>query len=294
MRHWKRNCHLYLAELTKNKASASGTSGIFTIELFSFPKSNSWIYDTSCSTHICNTIQGLRGYRKLNKRALDLYVGNGNTADVEAIGSYELILPSGMILILDNSLDEGFFSKNYVRKFLRALHPKGRAKVMAIKESKDLSSLALDELICNLNVHEVVMEKDSEIYRGKKERVKSMASNSKNDAEDKTNDETCLMAQSSNEVCLRMCLEPDEWIKDSGCSKHMTGNKSLFSTYKAYDEVESLYVTFDESPPPTKSSRLVNDDVGEEEAIKNYTKVVNNNNKEDESIELDEVVKHYG
>nr|GEV45818.1 ribonuclease H-like domain-containing protein [Tanacetum cinerariifolium] len=37
-------------------------------------------------------------------------------------------------------------------------------------------------------------------------------------------------------VCLRTCLEPDEWIKDSGYSKHMTGNKSLFSTYKAYDE----------------------------------------------------------
>ncbi|GJT00713.1 retrotransposon protein, putative, ty1-copia subclass [Tanacetum coccineum] len=89
-------------ELKKNKASASGTSGIFTIELFSFPKSNSWIYDTGCGTHICNTIQGLRGYRKLNKGALDLYVGNGNTAAVEAIGSFDLILPSGMILVLDN------------------------------------------------------------------------------------------------------------------------------------------------------------------------------------------------
>ncbi|GJY67311.1 zf-CCHC domain-containing protein [Tanacetum coccineum] len=30
-------------------------------------------------------------------------------------------------------------------------------------------------------------------------------------------------------------LEPDEWIKDSGCSKHMTGNRKLFSTYKAYN-----------------------------------------------------------
>ncbi|GJU68053.1 hypothetical protein Tco_1254312 [Tanacetum coccineum] len=48
-------------------------------------------------------------------------------------------------------------------------------------------------------------------------------SDSEND--DKTNDETCLMAQSSNEVCLRTSLEPDEWIKDSGCSKHITGNK---------------------------------------------------------------------
>ncbi|GKG09112.1 hypothetical protein Tco_0337858 [Tanacetum coccineum] len=52
---------------------------------------------------------------------------------------------------------------------------------------------------------------------------------------------------------------------------------------------ESLNVTFDESPPPTKLSPLVNDDVGEEEAIKNYTKVVNNN-EDDESIEVDEVV----
>ncbi|GKA01123.1 hypothetical protein Tco_0673788 [Tanacetum coccineum] len=72
------------------------------------------------------------------------------------------------------ALVEGFSSKNYVRKFLRDLHPKWRAKVMAIEESKDLSSLALDELIDNLKVHEVVMEKDSEIYRGKKERVKSI------------------------------------------------------------------------------------------------------------------------
>ncbi|GJR28271.1 zinc knuckle CX2CX4HX4C containing protein [Tanacetum coccineum] len=100
--HWKRNCPLYLAELKKNKASASSTSGIFTIEMFSFPKSNTWIYDTGCGTHICNTIQGLKGYRKLNKGALDLYVGNGNTAAVEAIGSFDLILPSGMILVLDN------------------------------------------------------------------------------------------------------------------------------------------------------------------------------------------------
>nr|GFD29972.1 UBN2 domain-containing protein [Tanacetum cinerariifolium] len=45
------------------------------------------------------------------------------------------------------ALDEDFSSKNYVREFIRALHPKWRAKVTAIEESKDLSSLALDELI---------------------------------------------------------------------------------------------------------------------------------------------------
>ncbi|GJS10851.1 zf-CCHC domain-containing protein [Tanacetum coccineum] len=43
-----------------------------------------------------------------------------------------------------------YSSKNYVRKFLRALHPKWRAKVTAIDEPKDLTSLSLDELIGNL------------------------------------------------------------------------------------------------------------------------------------------------
>nr|GEW63585.1 retrovirus-related Pol polyprotein from transposon TNT 1-94 [Tanacetum cinerariifolium] len=53
---------------------------------------------------------------------------------------------------------------------------------------------------------------------------------------------------------------------------------------------ESLNPTFDETPPPTKLSPLVDDDVGEEEAIENNTKVVNNSNEEDELIEVEEVV----
>ncbi|GKD74462.1 zf-CCHC domain-containing protein, partial [Tanacetum coccineum] len=97
------------------------------------------------------------------------------------------------------ALDEGFSSKNYVRKFLRALHPKWRAKVIAIKESKDLSSLALDELIGNLKVHEVVMEKDSEIYRSKKERVKSIALKVKKESSD---DETSTSRSDDEEYAM--------------------------------------------------------------------------------------------
>ncbi|GJZ39336.1 retrovirus-related pol polyprotein from transposon TNT 1-94, partial [Tanacetum coccineum] len=37
------------------------------------------------------------------------------------------------------------------------------------------------------------------------------------------------------EVCLKYDLLPDDWIVDSGCTKHMTGNRRLFTSYKAYD-----------------------------------------------------------
>ncbi|GKE68609.1 hypothetical protein Tco_1526681 [Tanacetum coccineum] len=97
------------------------------------------------------------------------------------------------------ALNEGFSSKNYVRKFLRALHPKWRAKVTTIEESKDLSSIALDELIGNLKVHEVVMEKGSEIYKSKKERVKSIALKAKKQSSD---DETLTSGSDDEDYAM--------------------------------------------------------------------------------------------
>ncbi|GJT54819.1 retrovirus-related pol polyprotein from transposon TNT 1-94 [Tanacetum coccineum] len=171
------------------------------------------------------------------------------------------------------ALNEGYSSKNYVRKFLRALHPKWRARVTTIEESKDLTSLSLDELIGNLKVHEMIIKKDSEIIKAKVERkslaLKAMKESSDEECstsgcedeeyamavrdfkkffkrrgswsdngeedDEKVKDETCVVAYASSEICLGVDLEPNEWIKDSGCSKHMTGNRKLFSTYKAYN-----------------------------------------------------------
>ncbi|GJS88423.1 retrovirus-related pol polyprotein from transposon TNT 1-94 [Tanacetum coccineum] len=204
------------------------------------------------------------------------------------------------------------------------------AKVTAIEESKDLTSLSLDELIRKLKVYEVIIKNDSEMVKGKREKNRSLAlkakkessdedssnsdsedeeyamavkefkkffkrrgrftrqprderksfqrsrsnkddkserkcfrcgdpnhfirecpkssrsnnqkafiggawSDSGEDEEENAKDETCLVAQASNEICLGINLEPNEWIKDSRCSKHMTGNQKLFSTYKAYN-----------------------------------------------------------
>ncbi|GJV95384.1 hypothetical protein Tco_1546961 [Tanacetum coccineum] len=78
-----------------------GEVGNFTIELYSFP-TTSWVYDTGCGTHICNTTQGLRGSKKLNPGALSLYVGNDQREAVVAIVNYHLCLPSGLVIILNN------------------------------------------------------------------------------------------------------------------------------------------------------------------------------------------------
>ncbi|GJX85259.1 hypothetical protein Tco_0336033, partial [Tanacetum coccineum] len=51
----------------------------------------------------------------------------------------------------------------------------GQNLVTVIEESKDLSTLSLDELIGNLKVYEVVLEKDLEISKNKKEKYKSLA-----------------------------------------------------------------------------------------------------------------------
>ncbi|GJV14282.1 retrovirus-related pol polyprotein from transposon TNT 1-94 [Tanacetum coccineum] len=92
------------------------------------------------------------------------------------------------------SLDEGYSSKKYVWKFLRAPHPKWRAKVTTIEESKDLTSLSLDELIGNLKVHKMIIKKDSKIVKAKVER-KSLALKAKK----QSSDEECLTFRSEDE-----------------------------------------------------------------------------------------------
>nr|GFA03047.1 alpha/beta hydrolases superfamily protein [Tanacetum cinerariifolium] len=58
-----------------------------------------------------------------------------------------------------------------------------RAKVTVIEESKDLTSLSLDELIGNLKVYELIIKKDSKIVKGKGE-IRSLALKAKKEYSD--------------------------------------------------------------------------------------------------------------
>nr|GEV74629.1 UBN2 domain-containing protein [Tanacetum cinerariifolium] len=109
------------------------------------------------------------------------------------------------------ALDEGYSSKNYVRKFLRALHPKWRAKVTAIEESKDLTSLSLDELIGSLKVHKMIIQKDSEFVKAKVKR-KSIALKAKKES----SDEECSTTGSEDEEYAMVVRDFKKFFKRRG------------------------------------------------------------------------------
>ncbi|GKC92553.1 hypothetical protein Tco_1157995 [Tanacetum coccineum] len=109
------------------------------------------------------------------------------------------------------ALDEGYSSKNFVRKYLRALHPKWRAKVTAIEESKDLTSLSLDELIRNLKVYEMIINKYFKIVKAKGER-RSLALKAKKES----SDEECSTSRSEDEEYAMAVRDFKKFFKRRG------------------------------------------------------------------------------
>ncbi|GJU55919.1 hypothetical protein Tco_1229633 [Tanacetum coccineum] len=141
---------------------------------------------------MCDTAQ------QISKTLLVTHEGNNQVKDSKIdllVQQYEQFVISedesidsafarfNVIITSLKALDEGCSSKNYVRKFLRALHPKWRAKVTTIEESKNLTKISLDGLIGNLKVHEMIIKKDSEIVKTKSE-MKSLALKAKKESSD--------------------------------------------------------------------------------------------------------------
>ncbi|GKE79795.1 zf-CCHC domain-containing protein, partial [Tanacetum coccineum] len=129
------------------------------------------------------------------------------------VGTTTLPVGTTYLLVETNlkALDEGYSSKNYVRKFLRALHPKWRAKVTTIEESKDLTSLSLDELIGNLKVCEMIIKKDSKIVKAKVE-SKSLALKTKKES----SDEECSTSRSEDEEYAMSVSDFKKFFKRRG------------------------------------------------------------------------------
>ncbi|GJV20152.1 hypothetical protein Tco_1369172, partial [Tanacetum coccineum] len=100
----------------------------------------------------------------------------------------------------DDDLEKKLAKNNEAKmEILESPHLKWRAKVTAIEESEYLSSLSLDELIGNLKVHEMILKKDSELVRGKREKIKSLTLKNKNESND---DETSMSGSEDEEHAM--------------------------------------------------------------------------------------------
>ncbi|GJV35211.1 hypothetical protein Tco_1407688 [Tanacetum coccineum] len=93
-------------------------------------------------------------------------------------------------------------------------------------------------------------------------------------------------APSSGTKEIKFVKAQKKAYSDGGYSQNSTAQLSQTNTL----EIENhLNVTFDETPPPSKTSSLVDDDLDEEEAIKVTEKKNLENNIVDETLEIDEI-----
>nr|GEU47627.1 zf-CCHC domain-containing protein/UBN2 domain-containing protein [Tanacetum cinerariifolium] len=141
------------------------------------------------------------------------------------------------LVIPHQALEKYFSSRNHVRKFFRVLPTKWRPKMMAIEEFKDLSTVLHVELIGNLKVYEVVLEKDSEVSKSKKEIYKSLALKAKKVSNDKdvscsdSDDNEYSMVSKGREKgkeerrCFK-CGDLNHFISD--CPKHSFSDQKAF------------------------------------------------------------------
>ncbi|GJR33631.1 zf-CCHC domain-containing protein [Tanacetum coccineum] len=184
------------------------------------------IWDSLITTH--------QGNKQVKDNKIDLFVQKYEEFTITDDETIDCAFSRFNTIITSlKALDESFSSRNHVRKFLRALPSKWRPKVTAIEESKDLSKLSLDKLVGNLKVYEVVLEKDLEIAKNKKEKYKSLALKARQVLSDDdtsssdSNDEEYAMAEDKREDrrCFK-CGDPNHFISD--CPKNSSGDQKAF------------------------------------------------------------------
>ncbi|GJT06768.1 retrovirus-related pol polyprotein from transposon TNT 1-94 [Tanacetum coccineum] len=131
------------------------------------------------------------------------------------------------------ALDEGHLARIMLESLLGLyiLNGEQRKKSLALKAKKESSDEECSTFGSEDEEYAMAVKDFKKFF---KKRGGSWSDSGEEDDE-KVKNKTCLVAQASNEIFLGVDLEPDEWIKDSGCSKHMMGNRKLFSTYKAYN-----------------------------------------------------------
>ncbi|KAK2989555.1 hypothetical protein RJ640_023555 [Escallonia rubra] len=113
------------ASVTKtDKASSSGTKGSSGPRYYfckdkghmrkECHKFREWLENKGATVHITNSLQGFLSVKKLNKGDRNVLVGNGEKAQVEAVGTLRLVLESGFNLDLVDTVYVPSMTRNLI------------------------------------------------------------------------------------------------------------------------------------------------------------------------------------
>ncbi|KAK3021292.1 hypothetical protein RJ639_047283 [Escallonia herrerae] len=109
--HMRKECHKFREWLEKKgNLSICVCYESYTIDA----PLNTWWVDTGATVHITNSLQGFLSVKKLNKGDRNVLVGNGEKAQVEAVGTLRLVLESGFNLDLVDTVYVPSMTRNLI------------------------------------------------------------------------------------------------------------------------------------------------------------------------------------
>nr|GEU48606.1 hypothetical protein [Tanacetum cinerariifolium] len=216
-------------------------------------------------------IGDLRSWQRWDSSALE------KISSLDEVLSFLLPLPSKALTIFPRTCSESSLSRVtllqvYFSMIFLGHYIQNGTRKSAIKESKNLTTLPLDELIRNSKVYEAI-KKDFETVKDKKEQSRSLALKVKRKVSDKyssssdSEDEEYAMAVKEFKKFFKRRGRFVRQQRGDGKTFQRSRNDGYGKSERKCFRCESLNVTFDETPPPPYTSPLEDDELDEEEAI---------------------------
>ncbi|GJY24784.1 hypothetical protein Tco_0398442 [Tanacetum coccineum] len=217
-------------------------------------------------------------------------------------------------LSLDELIGNLKVHKMIIKKDSEIVKAKGERKYFTLKAKKESSDEECSTFISKDEEYAMAVRDFKKFFKrrvsktpkDKNQRafIRGSWSDSGEEDDEKVKDDTGLVAQASNEVFSESSYFSDEnssiddlvldneYDKLPSAVRSYGGNRYTLVIVDDYSRKveESLNMTFDETPPPSKTLPLCDDDLDEDEAIKVTGKKNLENHIEDETLDIDEIV----
>lgn len=142
--------------------------------------------------------------------------------------------------------DKGYSMSDHVKKVIRSLPTKWRPMVTALKLSKDLNKMTLEELVSSLRSHEIELNEDEPLKEGKSialfsnrnSKSKSMQALEENSEESSSDEDLTRLADKVNQLLKRKqrkfksSRKKDNRNEYSGHRRSSKKNKLLMATWE--------------------------------------------------------------